>query len=91
MIMLIINPLKPDTTKHNERHFMKLKFVNKGLDHIDISSVLRDKRTLNSIPEYFEDKEPPIISYSYPKSIASDIFNYRQTILNISAVSNICS
>ena len=29
------------------------------------------------IPDFFEDKEPPVISYKYTKTIGHSIFNFR--------------
>ena len=35
------------------------------------------------MPTYFKEKEPPIISYTYTKTIASKIFNYSSTLLDL--------
>ena len=29
-----------------------------------------------TVPDFFEDREPPVISYRYTKTIASSIFNF---------------
>ena len=34
------------------------------------------------MPTYFKEKEPPIISYTYTKTIASKIFNFSPTLLD---------
>ena len=33
-----------------------------------------------TVPTYFKEKEPPIISYTYTKTIASKIFNFSLTL-----------
>ena len=50
----------------------------KGLDHINISGILRTKTVVDKIPVYFSDKEPPIIGYKFNKSIGGKFFNYKQ-------------
>ena len=50
-----------DSEMNNIRHFIKKPFINKGIDFIDLPSILRDNTVKSSIPDYFENKEPPII------------------------------
>ena len=47
------------------RHFIKIPFIHKGIDFIDLPSIFRDNTVESSIPDYFENKEPPIICYKY--------------------------
>ena len=47
------------------RHFIKIPFINKGIDFIDLASIFRDNTVASSISNYFENKEPPIIYYKY--------------------------
>ena len=46
---------------------------------LDMSCV-RTNRVINKIPNYFFEKEPPIIGYRFNKSIAGKLFNYKQTL-----------
>ena len=50
-------------------HFIKISFISKGMDFIDLRSSLRDKSVQSSIPNYFKDFEVPIICYKYNKPI----------------------
>ena len=45
-----------------------------GIHAINLPSILRSKSVPDTVPTYFKEKEPPIISYSYTKTIASKIF-----------------
>ena len=36
------------------RHFIKIPFINKGIDFIDLPSIFRDNTVESSIPDYFE-------------------------------------
>ena len=69
------------------RHFIKIPFkipfINKGIDFIDLPSILRDNTVESSIPDYFENKEPPIICYKYIKPIRSTIFNFIKLVANL--------
>ena len=39
------------------RHFIKIPFINKGMDFIDLPSIFRDKSVQSSIPNYFKNYE----------------------------------
>lgn len=53
---------------------------NKGLDTINLSNILNHKNVTPKIPPYFNNQSTPLISYTYTKSIASKIFNYKETL-----------
>ena len=48
-----------DSEMNHIRHFIKIPFINKGIDFIDLPSIFRDNTVESSIPDYFENKEPP--------------------------------
>ena len=53
-----------DAEINHQRHFIKIPFINKGMDFIDLPSIFQDKSVTSSIPDYFQNSEPPIICYS---------------------------
>ena len=65
------------------RHFVKIPFINKGIDFIDLPSIFRDNTVESSIPDYFENKEPPIICYKYNTPLRSTIFNFNKLVANL--------
>ena len=65
------------------RHFIKIPFINKGTDFIDLHSIFTDNTVELSIPDYFENKEPPIICYKYNKPIRSTICNFNKLVANL--------
>ena len=77
--------LRPHIDKESEhkRHFLKLQFVNKGIDFIDLQSIFRDKNVTDTIPDYFKNSESPIICYKYNKPIRNVIFNYNQIVSDL--------
>ena len=69
-----VQTVSPEETP--TRDFLKLDFRNKGLD---VSNILNHKKVTSTIPAYFKNQRPPIISYSYSSPIAPKIFNYKKT------------
>ena len=60
---------------NNIRHFIKVQFVKKGIEFINLPSIFKDKYVISSIPTYFENEVSPIICYKYNKStIHSTVF-----------------
>ena len=76
-----------DSEMNHVRHFIKIPFkipfINKGIDFIDLPNIFRDNTVESSIPDYFENKEPPIICYKYNKPIRSTIFNFNKLVTNL--------
>ena len=60
--------------------FLKVKFANKDIDSLNLSNMLNQKSVKNKIPPYFQYKESPCISYSYTRSVASKILNYKGSL-----------
>ena len=50
-----------DSEFNHIRHFIKIQFINKGIEFINLSSIFKDKSVISSIPTYFEYMESPII------------------------------
>ena len=90
MILLISEQrlFKPvQISKIRGKAFLHMKFRDKGLDFINLSSILRKKEVTSNIPMYFTEKDPPIIGYRFNNSIAGKLFNYKET-LNENGVQN---
>ena len=64
-------------------HFIKLDFINKGVDAVNLPSILRSKSVIETVTTYFKEKELPIISYTYTKTIANKIFNFSSTLSDL--------
>ena len=60
-------------------HLMKLNFINKGIGAVNLPSILRSKSVIETVPTYFKEKEPSIISYTYTKTMASKSLNISST------------
>ena len=67
-----------DSEVNHKRHFIKIPFINKGIEFIDLHSIFKDNLVISPIPNYFKKSETPIICYKYNKPIRSTI----STLLN---------
>ena len=64
-----------DSEINHKRHFIKIPFINKGIEFINLPSIFKDRSVTSSIPAYFQNSEPPIICYKYNKPIRNTVFN----------------
>ena len=69
-----------DSESNQIRHFIKIPFVNTGIDFIDLPSIFQDKSVTQSIPTYFQNSEPPIICYKYNQPIRNTISNFNKLV-----------
>ena len=44
-------------------HFIKFNFINKGIDAVNLPSILRSKSAIEAVPPYFKEREPQIIEF----------------------------
>ena len=59
---------------------MKIKFLNKAVDVINLPALLQSTSVADKIPVYFRDKEPPIVSHEHTSTVA---INLAPTISNL--------
>lgn len=72
-----------DSQSQHDRHFLKISYINKGVDFIDLASIFKDKRVADKVPKYFKNLEPPMICYKYKKSTRGLIFNYNKIVSDL--------
>ena len=79
-----------DSESNHIRSFIKIPFINKGIDFIDLPSIFQDKSVIHSIPTctYFQNSEPPIICYKYNKPIRNTIFNFNKLVSDLDIHAN---
>ena len=77
-----------DSEVTHKRHFIKIPFINKGIEFIDLHSIFKDNSVISSIPNYFNNSETPIICYKYNKPIRSTIFNFNKIVNDLDIDSN---
>ena len=77
-----------DAEINHQRHFITFPFINEGMDFIDLPSIFQDKYDTSSIPEYFQNSEPPIICYKHNKPIRNMIFNFNKLVSDLDIHAN---
>ena len=65
---------------NHQRHFIKIPFINKEIDFTDLPILFQDKSVTSSIPDYYQNSEPPIICFKYNKQIRNIIFNFNKLV-----------
>ena len=73
---------KPESKKFNN-HTLKIYFDNKGIEKVNIQSILH--KVKDAIPSNFTNQSPPTVIFTRSPSIGSKIFNYKQVVDNIKA------
>ena len=59
------------------RNFLRVFFHSKGVEMVNLSSI-NSKQARLAIPDFFHNKDLPIISYMHAKLIGPTIFNFRK-------------
>ena len=59
------------------KNYMNVMFHNKGMDMINLSRILNSKKVMAAVPNYLRGP-PPILNYTYTRTIAGKIFNNRK-------------
>ena len=80
-----------EQTKSNNVNFLIINFSNRLIENVNFKSILKDPDVASLFPHTSKNMIIPNISYSYTKTISSDIVNYRQTIQNLDSVDITCS
>ena len=69
-----------DAEINHQKHVIKIPFIDKGMDFIDLPSIFQDKSFTSSILGYFQNSELPIMCYKYNKPIRHIIFNFNKLV-----------
>ena len=69
-----------DSEINHIRRFIKIPFINKGIEFIELPSIFRNNNVISAIPSYFENTESPIICYKYNKLIRNTILNFNKLV-----------
>ena len=79
----LFRPVKSDVPAEKPKHFMKIQFLNKAVDAINLPAHLQSTSVTDKIPVYFKDKEPPTVSNEYTSTVANKLFNFSPALSNL--------
>ena len=77
-----------DFETNHKRHFIKIPFINNGIEFIDFPSIFKDRSVTSSTPTYFQNYAPPIICYKYNKPIRNTVFNFNKLVSDLGIHAN---
>ena len=81
----LFTPVRSDVPAEKQKHFMKITFLDKPVDAIDLPALLQSTSVTDKLPLYFRDKEPPTVSYEYTSTVASKLFSFAPANSNLNA------
>ena len=61
-------------------NLIDLEFVNKGMDMINISKIIKDKSIMKDLPTQFNKTGQFSTVYTFTKTMRSKIFNHKELI-----------
>ena len=72
-----------DSEINHIKHSVKIPFIIKGIEFIDLPSTFRDNNIISAISSYFENTESSIICYNYNKPIRNTILNFNKLVSDL--------
>ena len=60
--------------------FVKVNYHNKGIEMIGLHQILRSRYVKCAVPQFLRNREPPMVSYSYTRTIHGKIFNQKSVV-----------
>ena len=72
-----------DTAKRESKvvsGFMKVYYHNKGIEMLNLPRILHSKTVRDAVPPFLSNKKPPMVSYTYTKTISGQIFNHKRVV-----------
>ena len=76
--------------KPKNNNFLVIQFDNKLIENINIARIMESEGVKQLFPHHSDDMSTPNVTYSYSKTIRSQIVNYRQTIKDIGNINHVC-
>ena len=69
-----------DKTSRNASGYMSVLYHNKGIDMVNLPTILNSKYVRDAVPNIVHNATPPIVSFKYTKTIAGKIFNQKEVV-----------
>ena len=71
---------RANVVNNSKRQYMNVLYHNKGMDLLNLPRILNCKRVMMAVPNYLRSTPPPVVSYTYTRTIAGKIFNHRKVV-----------
>ena len=66
--------------KKHKSAFLNIYFHNKGIEMINIPSILCSNKVVRAFSPFLPPYMPPMVCFSYTKPISATIFNYKEAV-----------
>ena len=74
----IYRPPISNKTKRIPKNIIRINFINKGMDMVNIGRILNGKNVTDTLPSQFKKTEKISVVYTLSNTIRSKIFNHKQ-------------
>ena len=71
---------RDNVVNNSKRQYMNVLYHNLGMDMLNLPRTLNCKKVMMAVPNYLRNTPPPVVSYTYTKTIAGKIFNHRKVV-----------
>ena len=75
-----VTTMRTNVVNNSKRQYMNVLYHNKGMDFLNLPRILNCKRVMMAVPNYLRSTPPPVVSYTYTRTIAGKIFNHRKVV-----------
>ena len=79
----IYSPRPSKKKRQPLKNTIHVEFCNKGVELVNLPSILHDKEVLDSIPSIINEFSPPTVVYSLEPAIGTKIFNFNKFVSNV--------
>ena len=59
---------------------MTVRYYNKGIEMLQLPKILHSKSVRDTVPQFLSNRKPPRVSYSYTKTILSQVFSQKKVV-----------
>ena len=77
-----------DSETNHKQHFIKIPFITKAIEFIDLPRIFKDRSVTSSIPIFFQNFEPPIICCKYNKPLRNTRFIFNKLVSDLDIHAN---
>ena len=60
--------------------FLKVRYHNKGIEMIGLPQILNSRCVKSAIPQFLSNRERPMVSYTYTRTISGSNFNQKDVV-----------
>ena len=79
----LYKPLPPKKKRPPRSNFLRIHFSNKGIESVNLASILHHSEVLQAVPSVAKSFKPPTIVYTLDPPSGSKIFNFNKFVSSL--------